>query len=83
MLQRMDGQTNRFLVESYIRSTFQLGDNEIYQNVLWYGFVYKLKRKIFLLLYENSKFVTLNSVTPGVGIMLSKTLGRYLPTCQI
>ena len=35
----------------------------------------------FLLLYENS--VTLTSVTPGVGIMRSKTLGRYLPTCQI
>ena len=29
MLQRMDGQTNRFLADSYIRSTFQLGDNKI------------------------------------------------------
>ena len=29
MLQRMDGQTNRFLADSYIRSNFQLGDNEI------------------------------------------------------
>ena len=27
--QQMDGQTNRFLADSYIRSTFQLGDNEI------------------------------------------------------
>ena len=25
MLQRMDGQTNRFLADSYIRWTFQLG----------------------------------------------------------
>ena len=32
---------------------------------------------------ENSKFVTLTSVTPGVGIMRSKMLGRYLPTCKI
>ena len=31
MLQWMDGQTNRFLADSYIHSTFQLGDNEIYQ----------------------------------------------------
>ena len=29
MLQRMDGQTNRFLADSYIHSTFQLGDDEI------------------------------------------------------
>ena len=29
MLQQMDGQANRFLADSYIRSTFQLGDNEI------------------------------------------------------
>ena len=29
MLQRTDGQTKRFLADSYIRSTFQLGDNEI------------------------------------------------------
>ena len=29
MLQQMDGQTNRFLADSYIRSTFQLRDNEI------------------------------------------------------
>ena len=29
MLQVMDGQTNRFLAESYIPSTFQLEDNEI------------------------------------------------------
>ena len=29
MLQRMDGQTNRFLADSYIHSTFQLGDTEI------------------------------------------------------
>ena len=29
MLQRMDGQMNRFLADSYIRSTFQLGDNEM------------------------------------------------------
>ena len=34
MLQRMDGQMNRFLADSYIHSTFQLGDNEIYQKVL-------------------------------------------------
>ena len=35
--------------------------------------LHKLKRKIFLLLYENSKFVTLTSVTPWVGIMRSRT----------
>ena len=29
MLQRMDGQANRFLADSYIHSTFQLEDNEI------------------------------------------------------
>ena len=29
MLQQMDGQTNRFLADSYIHSTFQLEDNEI------------------------------------------------------
>ena len=29
MLQRMDRQTDRFLADNYIRSTFQLGDNEI------------------------------------------------------
>ena len=29
MLQRMDGQTNRFLADSYILSTFQLEDNDI------------------------------------------------------
>ena len=29
MLQRMDGQTNRFFADSYIRSTFQLGYNKI------------------------------------------------------
>ena len=29
MLQRMDGQTNRFLADSYICSTFQLGYNKI------------------------------------------------------
>ena len=29
MLQLMDGQMNRFLADSYIRSTFQLWDNEI------------------------------------------------------
>ena len=29
MLQRMDGRMNRFLADSYICSTFQLGDNEI------------------------------------------------------
>ena len=29
MLQRMVGQTNRFLADSYIHLTFQLGDNEI------------------------------------------------------
>ena len=29
MLQRMDGQMNRFLADSYIHSTFQLGNNEI------------------------------------------------------
>ena len=28
MLQRTDGQRNRFLADSYIRSTFQLGDNK-------------------------------------------------------
>ena len=34
MLQRMDEQTNRFLADTYIHSTFQLGENEIYQKVL-------------------------------------------------
>ena len=34
MLQRMDAQTNRFLADSYIHSTYQLGDNKIYQKVL-------------------------------------------------
>ena len=29
MLQRMDGQTNRFLTDSYNRWTFQIGDIEI------------------------------------------------------
>ena len=29
MLQQMDSQTNRFLADSYIHSTFQLGANEI------------------------------------------------------
>ena len=29
MLQRMDGQTNRFFADSYFRSTFQLVDNKI------------------------------------------------------
>ena len=29
ILQRTDGQANRFLADSYISSTFQLGDNEI------------------------------------------------------
>ena len=29
MLQRMDGLMNRFLADNYIRSTFQLRDNEI------------------------------------------------------
>ena len=29
MFQKMDGQTKRFLADSYIRSTFQLRDNEI------------------------------------------------------
>ena len=29
MLQRMDGQMNRFLADSYNHSTFQLEDNEI------------------------------------------------------
>ena len=29
MLQWMDGQTNRFLADGYIRWTFQLGDNKI------------------------------------------------------
>ena len=29
MFQRMDGQTDRFLADNYIRSTFQIGDNEI------------------------------------------------------
>ena len=29
MLQRTDGQTNRFFADSYICSTVQLGDNEI------------------------------------------------------
>ena len=29
MLQRMDGPMNRFLADSYIHSTFQLGDSEI------------------------------------------------------
>ena len=45
--------------------------------------LYKLKRKNFLLLYENSKFVTLTSVTTWVGIMWSKTLGWYLATSNI
>ena len=42
----MDGQTNRFLADSYILSTFQLGDNEIQQKVfmIW---LYKLKHKKF------------------------------------
>ena len=82
MLLWTDGQTNRFLADSYIPSTFQLGDNEIQQKVLviW---LYKLTHKLFLLLYEKSKSVTLTSVTPRVGIVLSKTLGLYLPTCQI
>ena len=44
--------------------------------------LYKLKLK-FLLLYENFKSVTLTLVTPGVGIVLSKTLDLHLPTCQI
>ena len=29
MLQWMDGQKNTFLADSYIHSTFQLGDNKI------------------------------------------------------
>ena len=29
MLQKTDGQMNKFLADSYICSTFQLGDNEI------------------------------------------------------
>ena len=29
MLQRMDGQANKFLADIYIRSNFQLGDNKI------------------------------------------------------
>ena len=29
MLQQMDGQTNRFLADSYTRWTFQLGNTEI------------------------------------------------------
>ena len=29
MLQQMDGRTDRFLADNYIRSTFQLGDNKI------------------------------------------------------
>ena len=29
MLQRMDGQANKFLADSYIRWTFQLGYNKI------------------------------------------------------
>ena len=81
MLHLMDWQTNRFLAHSYIHSTFQLGDNEIYQKILWYGYI-NLNAIVFTL-NENSKFVTLTSVTPGVGIMLRKTLGRYLPKCQI
>ena len=46
MLQRMDGQTNRFLADSYVLSTFQLGDNEIQQKILMI-WLYKLKRKNF------------------------------------
>ena len=29
MIQQMDGQKNKFLADSYIHSTFQLGDNNI------------------------------------------------------
>ena len=45
--------------------------------------LYKLKKQKLLLLKETSKFVTLTSVTPGVGIMQSKTLGWYIARCQI
>ena len=34
MLQRMDGQTNRFFADSFIHSTVQLGDNDINQKIL-------------------------------------------------
>ena len=34
MLLQTDIQTNRFLADSYIPSTFQIGENEIQQKVL-------------------------------------------------
>ena len=39
--------------------------------------------EFFFYFYMKILSVTLPSVTPRVGIMLSKTLGLYLPTCQI
>ena len=65
----MVGQMNRFFADSYSPSTFQLGNNDTQQK----AFI-NLNAKIFTL-YENSKFVTLTSITPGLEIVLSKTLG--------
>ena len=49
----------------------------------WYSYK-NLDAIFFLLLYEISKSVTFTSRSyPGMGMMLSKTLDLYLPTCQI
>ena len=48
----------------------------------WYSYINL--DAFFLLLYEISKSVTLTSRSyPGMGMMLSKTLDLYLPTCKI
>ena len=75
-----DGQTNKFLADSYIPSIYQSEDNEIQQKVLMM-WLYKLKRKSFyfymiiLSLWPRSY--------PGERIVLSTILDLYLPTYQI
>ena len=48
------------------------------------SFLYLTPLPFFLLLYEISKSVTLTSRSyQGMGMVLSKTLDLYLPTCKI
>ena len=50
----------------------------------WYSYINLDAFFFFLLLYEISKSVTLTSRSyQGMGMMLSKTLDLYLPTCKI
>ena len=51
MLQRMDGQKNKFIADSYIRSIFQLGDKQFNKWSWWYGYI-NLNAKIFSFIWK-------------------------------